>query len=231
MDDPGGSFADQTVQAQLAPVQRSDAAVGQRRQTAQRVAGVGQPGQARQRRQPGRQALETVGGDPQQFQAFASGHALGKASRRLPASISFCNGRRPSSSGSVAIRLSVRISQRSAGGRAAAGTRSMRLDLKPTMLSAGQSPTAAGNSSKSLAEQNSTLRRCSRPRSSGRLSRALPLRLSTSRESASSKISRGTRAGRRTGPGAWRRPVRRCAVAARCAWFDGLRPGRMESRA
>ncbi|CRX29317.1 hypothetical protein PAERUG_P54_1_London_24_VIM_2_04_13_05794 [Pseudomonas aeruginosa] len=59
------------------------------------------------------------------------------------------------------------------------------------MLSAGQSPTAAGNSSKSLAEQNSTLRRCSRPRSSGRLSRALPLRLSTSRESASSKISRG----------------------------------------
>ncbi len=45
---------------------------------------------------------------------------------------------------------------------------------------------------------------------------ALPLRLSTSGESASSKISGGTRAGRRTGPGAWRRPVRRCAVAARC---------------
>ncbi|MNL02604.1 hypothetical protein D3C87_1231160 [compost metagenome] len=67
----------------------------------------------------------------------------------------------------------------------------MRLALKPTMVSAVQRPTHAGNSVNRLSEQNNTRKRVRRCRSSGRLLKALPLRLSTSRESARSKISRG----------------------------------------
>ncbi|MDT4832247.1 hypothetical protein FQZ97_657920 [compost metagenome] len=116
----------------------------------------------------------------------------GRARRRLPASISFCmRVQSPRVSGSASIALSVRISQRSEGGSASAGTWAMRLALKPTMSSWRHWPRDAGSSAKRLSEQNSTRSRCSWPRSSGSALSALPVRFSVSRVSASAKISRG----------------------------------------
>src|SRR5471032_3031203 len=116
----------------------------------------------------------------------------GRCANWLPANISFCsNGRSPNSLGNWLMQLSVRISQRNCGGSAAAGTWLIRLALKPIMLSLAHWPRHSGNAVKALSEQNST-RRCDRRcRSSGRLLRALPVRLRISRESARSKISRG----------------------------------------
>src|SRR5690606_17193162 len=95
-------------------------------------------------------------------------------------------------SGNRSIRLSVRISQRSLSGSAAAGTSRSWLDLKPTISSWAQSPSTSGRVSKGLSEQNSTFSRCSRDSSWGRLRRRLPLRLSTSRLSARAKTSGGS---------------------------------------
>ena len=117
---------------------------------------------------------------------------VGSACRRLPASSNFCRyGRSPSSLGRVSMQLSVRINQRSSGGNAAPDTWRMRLALKPIIVSAAHWPTHSGTSVKWLSEQNRMRMRVSRCRSSGRLLKALPLRLSTSSVSASSKISRG----------------------------------------
>ncbi|KWV85119.1 hypothetical protein PFLmoz3_05267 [Pseudomonas fluorescens] len=116
----------------------------------------------------------------------------GRSVNWLPASISFCSkGRSPSSSGNWLMQLSVRISQRNCGGRAAAATWLIWLALKPIMLSLAHWPRHCGSSVKALSEQNSTRRFVRRCRSSGRLLRALPVRLRISSESASSKISRG----------------------------------------
>jgi hypothetical protein len=122
----------------------------------------------------------------------ASARPGGRSCSRLPASISFCRaGRRPSSGGKPVMALSVRISQRSAGGRAAPGTSEMRQALKPTTCSAAQSPSTPDRRVKGLSEQKITLSRCRRGRSCGRLSSWLPERLSTSNVSARSNTSGG----------------------------------------
>ena len=117
----------------------------------------------------------------------------GRACSRLPASMSFCRrGRSPTAPGRVSMALSVRISQRRAGGSAAAGTRVMRQALKPTISSAGQSPSTSGNVVKGLSEAKMTLSRCSRGNHAGSVVRRLPLRLSTSSESARPSTSAGS---------------------------------------
>ncbi|MNQ91971.1 hypothetical protein D3C85_1073730 [compost metagenome] len=83
----------------------------------------------------------------------------GSEVRRLPASISFCrSGQLPNASGSSVRQLSVRINQRSRGGRALAGTCSIRLALKPTIRSSEHWPMLAGSVVNGLSEQNSTFR-------------------------------------------------------------------------
>jgi len=133
----------------------------------------------------------------------------GSCCKRFPASISFCSsGRWPSSSGSCSMQLSVRISQRSKGGSASPGTCSMRLALKPIMLSCAHCPRQAGSSVNWLSEQNRMRKRVRRCRSSGRLLRAFPLRLRISSESASWNISAGNSVSphdrsRRLRPASW----------------------------
>ncbi|MDT4851206.1 hypothetical protein FQZ97_853800 [compost metagenome] len=150
----------------------------------------------------------------------------GSAARQLPASMSFCSaGRWPSSAGSCSMALSVRMSQRSLVGSAAAGTCWMRLALKPTISSAGQSPSDAGRWVKWLLEQKTIFSRCSRPRSGGSSRRRLPVRLSTSSVSARSNTSGGSsvrpqlRSSRRVPASA---PLRSCSRV--CMQVDGEGP-------
>ena len=118
--------------------------------------------------------------------------AGGKCASWLPASISFCNCRHwPISVGRVVMWLSVNISQRSRCGRAAAGTSLIWQDLKPTISNCAHWPSTVGSAVNGLPEQKITRKRCSLCRSSGRVLRALPERLSTSSVSARSKISDG----------------------------------------
>ena len=125
----------------------------------------------------------------------------GRALSRLPASISFSScGRWPSAAGRWLRALSVRVSQRRAGGRASAGTSFKPQARKPTWLSAGQSPSTGGRCWKRLPEQNSTFSRRRRPKSSGSVVSAWPLRSSTSRLSARPSTSRGSSVRRPSGP-------------------------------
>jgi hypothetical protein len=100
-------------------------------------------------------------------------------------------GRWPSSAGRCPMALSVSVSQRNVSGKAAAGTCCNRQALKPTISSAGQSPSTSGRWVKGLPEQKMTLSRCRRGKSGGRLVSWLSLRLSTSSVSARPYTSGG----------------------------------------
>ncbi|MNN34591.1 hypothetical protein D3C81_1484010 [compost metagenome] len=74
VDDPGGALAQHFVQGDAAARNGRQRMLGQCLRlagVAERVAGKGQPGQARQFRQPAGQGIEAVGGDAQQFQVLA----------------------------------------------------------------------------------------------------------------------------------------------------------------
>ena len=116
----------------------------------------------------------------------------GSAASRLPASISFCSrGRWPSASGKVAMALSVRINQRSGCGSASAGTWAMALALKPTISSAGHSPSTRGSSVNRLLDAKRMRSRLKRCKSGDSSDNALPDTSSSSSVSAWSNTARG----------------------------------------
>jgi len=79
-----------------------------------------------------------------------------------PASV-FATAAFPQFEGKTSIWLSVRVSQRSLGGRACPGISRSPQPRKPIWLSEAQSPSASGSRSKGVPEQNSARSLCRRP--------------------------------------------------------------------